>query len=502
MTEKPPPVDPTRRSFIRQLAGDVVTSMGSMLGAAQILQAESMEAAKGLLGPDAGPGRAGGPPPIAAETSAVNAGYRAPFRWDADVIHLVDQRRLPDVLADLQVRGAADAVTAINDGALVGAQVQAQVAAATLALIASRSTSSRGFARRATLRGAANAFRQSRRGSAPMALVLDRMLALIEELGVDADGPAIAAALKTEAEAIIEEATDDHGMVVTHGIGVLPGGADTQAHVMVAGSTGAMGGGVFGSALSVVTTAHHQGRPIHALVPEGRPGLEGSRVAAWELRQAGVPHAIVTDAAAPACIAANEVEAVLVGADRITAAGDVVGSIGSYPLALAAQAAGIPFLVFAPTTAIDPAIADGDDAPLEEGRPAAVLRFAGQRTAPEGDQARNPAQDLVPAALVSAIVTETGVLRAPFGPALAEAWAAASLRRSGARGFAVLAARTNAADAGADHGVASSAGGEQADAAVRTPVDVARPRPDGSPDVAPTLPHPDGPVAGQPESGA
>jgi hypothetical protein len=245
VTEKPPPVDPARRTFIRQLAGDVVTSMGSMFGAAQLLQAESMEAAKGLLDPDgaAGSGRAaGGPPAIARETSAVNAGYRAPFRWDADVIHLVDQRRLPDVLADLQVRSAADAVTAINDGALVGAQVQAQVAAATLALIASRSTSSRGFARRATLRGAANAFRQARRGSAPMELALDRMLALLEELGADAEGPVLAAALKAEAEAIIEEATDDHGMVVTHGIGVLPGAAGEPVHVMVAGSTGAMGG--------------------------------------------------------------------------------------------------------------------------------------------------------------------------------------------------------------------------------------------------------------------
>ncbi len=400
-----------------------------------------MEAAKGLLDPGgpAGPGgtwRHGGPAPIALETSAVNAGYRAPFRWDEGVIHLVDQQRLPDVLADLQVRSASDAVTAIRDGSLVGAQVQAQVAAATLALLASKSTTSRGFARRATLRGAANAFRQSRPGSAPMALALDRMLALVEELGVDAEGPVLAAALKAEAEAIIEEATGDHGMVVTHGIGVLPGAPDEPVHVMVAGSTGAMGGGVFGSALSVVTTAHHQGRAIHALVPEGRPGLEGSRVAAWELKQAGVPHAIVADAAAPACIAADEVQAVLAGADRITADGSVITTVGAYALALAAQAAGIPFLVFAPSTAIDLATAEGDDAPLEEGRPALVLRFAGQRTALEGAQARNPMQDLVPAAMVAGIVTEAGVLRPPYGLALAEAVASASGARSTARGFA------------------------------------------------------------------
>jgi methylthioribose-1-phosphate isomerase len=237
---------------------------------------------------------------------------------------------------------------------------------------------------------------------------------------------------------------------------------------MVAGSTGAMGGGVFGSALSVVTTAHHQGRAIHALVPEGRPGLEGSRVAAWELKQAGVPHAIVTDAAAPACIAADEVQAVLVGADRITADGSVITSVGAYPLALAAEAAGIPFLVFAPSTAIDPATAEGDDAPLEEGRPVHVLRFAGQRTALEGAQARNPTQDLVPAALVAGIVTEAGVLRPPYGLALAGAVASASGARSTARGFALLAARRAAvAEGGPDGGSVDE----------RTPIDVAKPRP-------------------------
>ena len=103
------------------------------------------------------------------------------------------------------------------------------------------------------------------------------------------------------------------GPLVGHAISTLPGGAEDPLRVLVAGSTGAMGGGQFGTALSAVQTIHHAGRPIHALVPEGRPGLEGSRVAAWELRQAGVSHAVVTDAAAPGRIAAGEVEAVLVG---------------------------------------------------------------------------------------------------------------------------------------------------------------------------------------------
>ena len=141
-----------------------------------------------------------------------------------------------------------------------------------------------------------------------------------------------------------------------------------------------------------------RGRPIHALVAETRPGLEGARIAAWELRQGGVPHAIVTDAAAPGCIAAGEVGAVLVTADRVAANGDILATAGSYALALAASAAGVPFVVCVATTAVDLAIRIGDDATIEEGRPTRVLIVNGKRVAPEGTQIRNPIQDLVPAA--------------------------------------------------------------------------------------------------------
>ena len=120
-----------------------------------------------------------------------------------------------------------------------------------------------------------------------------------------------------------------------------------------------MGGGQFGTALSAVQTVHHAGRPVHALVPEGRPGLEGSRVAAWELRQAGVPHAVVTDAAAPGCIAARRGAGGARGRRPGRANGDVVATAGAYPLALACAAAGIPFLVCAATTAVDLATGRG-----------------------------------------------------------------------------------------------------------------------------------------------
>jgi methylthioribose-1-phosphate isomerase len=191
------------------------------------------------------------------------------------------------------------------------------------------------------------------------------------------------------------------------------------------------------------------------LLPEGRPGLEGARVAAWELRQAGVPHAVTTDAAAPGCVASGEVRVVLVGADRIAANGDVVAPVGTYPLALACAASGTPFVVCASTTALDPDVETGDAATLEDGRPGTVLRFAGTRVPPEGTQVRNPLQELVPSGLVTAIVTETGVLRAPFGPAIEAAVETANARRAASRGFAALLAQRAA---GAAAGEAAAAG--------------------------------------------
>jgi eIF-2B alpha/beta/delta-like uncharacterized protein len=208
-----------------------------------------------------------------------------------------------------------------------------------------------------------------------------------------------------------------------------------------------MGGGQAGTALGVIMAAHHAGRPVHALVAETRPAFAGSRIAAWELRQAGVAYAIVTDAAAPGCIAEGEVAAVIVAADRVAANGDVIAPIGTYPLALAASAAGVPVIVCAPTTAIDLATPSGGEATIEEGRANPVLHAGAVRVAPEGSQARNPVQDLTPASLVTALVTEEGVLRAPFGPAIEAAVASASARRAASPGFAELVRRASEAEA-------------------------------------------------------
>lgn len=463
MTDRPPqPSDPNRRRFFRVFAGDVASTVGGMLGAAQVLQQQSAEAARDLLG------TAPVITPSPSEEDAAEAGYRTPYRWDGDVCRVVDQRRLPDVLVDIEVRGAADAVSAINEGAIIGAAVQAQLAAITLALVAGRARESRAFARRATIRGAANALRLTRPGAAALAMALDRQLALLESLGNEVDGPTVEAALRAEAEAIIAEANAEHSNLAGRGVAELPAAPDQPIHVLTHGSSGAMAGGQFGTALGTIITAHHAGRRIHALVAEGRPLFDGSRIAAWELKQAGVEHAVVTDAAAPGCIAGGEVEAVLVVADRVAANGDVIAPVGAYPLALAASAAGIPFFVSAPVTALDPATPDGASATIEEGRPGQVQRIAGGRIALEGTKIRNPLGDLVTADLVTAIVTSEGVLRAPFGPAIAAVIASAAAKRTSAGWVALVAKRAADARAAEDATAAGAAPANDVDGVAAT----------------------------------
>jgi eIF-2B alpha/beta/delta-like uncharacterized protein len=447
MSDSVQPPDPGRRRFFRQFAGEVATSVGSVIGAAQVLQQQSAEAARDLLGGEPGVGEADGTGVAAGaagalpELDASTAGYRAPFRWDADVCWVVDQRRLPDRLVDIEVRGAADAVTAINDAAIIGGAVEAQLAAVTLALVAKRSIASRAFARRATLRGAANALRQTRPGSAAVGLALDRMLALLETMDNDVPGEDVEAALRAEAGAIIAEASADHGALVGHALAALAGIGGDELRVLTHGSTGAMGSGQFGTALSAIITAHHGDRPVHALVAETRPSLEGARIATWELAQAGVPHALVTDAGAAAAIEAGEVDAVLVTADRICANGDVLATTGTYPLALAAAAADVPFVVLAATTAVDLGTPNAAAAPLEDGRQRPVLITAGTRIAPEGTAVRNPRLDRTAASLLSAIVTEEGVVQAPFEDTLEAHVRAAVDRRLAQPGFAAMVAR-------------------------------------------------------------
>jgi methylthioribose-1-phosphate isomerase len=436
-----------RRHFFRALAGEVAQTAAAVAAAAASLQHSSAEAAAALLGEAAvGGGAATGAP----------LGFRAAFRWDDDRLVLVDQRALPDELREVVVTTATEAAQAIREMVVRGAPAIGQVAAVGLALTARRMATARPYARRATIRGAANALRNARPTAVNLGWAVDRMLARYAALGeLTEDGEAVAAALWNEAERIVFEASEDHGRLAEAGAAALPTPEGRPLEILTHCNTGPLACGQFGTALGIVAVAHHAGRPLHVWVDETRPLLQGARLTAWELASAGVPHTLIADGAAGHLMARGRVDIVLVGADRIAANGDTANKIGTYGLAVLAARHGIPFWVCAPLSSVDPTLSDGGAIPIEERSPAEVLFVRGLRIAPPVTAALNPAFDVTPAELVTAIVTEEGVLRPPFGPALAAALERKRRRRAESAATAEVAP---SGEGGATAGAAASAG--------------------------------------------
>jgi methylthioribose-1-phosphate isomerase len=424
--------DLARRLFFRRFAGEVVQTAATVVGAAAALQRSSAEAASALLAPDGAAGMmiAGGPDAgIPAPT-----GFRTPFRFAADDLLLViDQRRLPEELVEIEIRSAPDAAWAIRQMVVRGAPAIGQVAAFGLALTAGIVRDMKPYARRATLLGAAKALKNARPTAINLGWAVDRLLARYEAWGeLSPDGPAIAAALRDEADQIAAEATTDHGRLAEFGLAELPTPDDRPVRILTHCNTGPLACGQFGTALGVVQAAHHAERPVHVWVDETRPYLQGSRLTAWELAQAGVPHTLIADVAAGHLMATGQVDAVLVGADRIAANGDTANKIGTYALAVLAARHGIPFFVCAPLSSVDPETPDGAAIPIEERKADEVLSIRGHAIAPPGTAAFNPAFDVTPAELITAVVTEEGALRPPFGPAIESALGRSRVRRAAA----------------------------------------------------------------------
>lgn len=431
------PVEPAgadlgRRRFFRQFAGELLQGAATVVGAAQVLQRASAEAAGAILDPTSLDGTA--PRDVAEIPAGPPTGFRTPFREGPGVLYIIDQRKLPDVLEEYPAKSAAECAFAIREMIVRGAPAIGQVAAIGLAITASKLLTTRPYARRATLRGAANALRNSRPTAVNLRWAVDRMMAAYEAVGdLSEDGQAIAAAMRDEADAIVAEATDDHGRLATFGRDVLPYPDGRSLRLLTHCNTGPLACGQFGTALGVVQAAHYAERPLHVWVDETRPYLQGARLTAWELAQAGVPHTLIPDAAAGHLMAQGEVDVIVVGADRIAANGDTANKIGTYTLAVVAARHAVPFYVAAPLSSVDLAAADGTDIPVEERKANEVLYIRGVRIAPPDTDVRNPSFDITPAELISGIITEEGVLTAPFGPALAAAMERRDARRAATR---------------------------------------------------------------------
>ena len=484
--------DLARRKFFRQFAGDLMHTAATVVGVAGALQRTSAEAASALLG-----GASDGTGGLAArlgdalgDTARADqvepapgapAGFRTAFRWDDEKVYLVDQRRLPNELVEMTCETGGEVAWAIREMVVRGAPARGQAAAVGLALTAARIADASPFVRRATIRGTGTALTNARSTAAAVGWAVGRCLAAMEAVDdLNDDGQVIADAIRREAEAIIAEAAVDHERLATLGLAELPLPDGRPLEILTHGNTGPLAGGQFGTALGIVQAAAHAGREVHVWVDETRPYLHGARLTAWELTQAGVPHTLIADAAAGHVMATRTIDAVLVGADRVTANGDTANEIGTYMLAVVARRHGVPFYVCAPISSVDLQTSEGSAILIEVRGSDEVTSVRGTVIAPVGTPGHNPGFDVTPAELITGIVTEEGVLRAPFGPALADAVARRAARTAAEAATKVAAetatqaagVETAAADVVAPAGADAPAVSKSADVAAEPAVDV------------------------------
>lgn len=331
------------------------------------------------------------------------------IRWHGDRLELLDQRRLPGEEHWLSCTDSNQVSAAIRDMVVRGAPAIGISAAYGIALAARKLDKDAGID---SLADDFDTLAQSRPTAVNLFWALDSMRACAGEL----TGPALADALTEQACHIHADDVARNRTLGDLGAALLPAGKAVYTHC----NTGALATGGHGTALGIIRSAWQQGILPRVFAGETRPWLQGARLTAWELQKDGIPVTLVVDSAAGHLMARGEIGAVVVGADRITANGDTANKIGTYALAVLAQHHQIPFIVAAPCSTIDLDLDSGAQIAIEERDGSEITAIAGNTVAAPGVDAFNPAFDVTPAELISAIVTERGVVQAPDRRALAE----------------------------------------------------------------------------------
>jgi methylthioribose-1-phosphate isomerase len=330
-----------------------------------------------------------------------------PLRWDGARLHVLDQTRLPAEEVVLELTGAQDTAAAIRRLAVRGAPLIGVAAAYGLAMEVAREPTSEALERGAALLASARPTARN------LGWAVERVVAEVLRGG----DPATAA--RTAAEAIQAEDVAASAALARHGAdALLDALPDRPLTVMTHCNTGALAASGRGTALGVIAELADR-REIRVLSCEARPLLQGARLTVWELRRLGIPHDLLVDAAAPGLIRTGQVDAVVTGFDRVTANGDVANKVGTYGLALAANAAGVPFVAAGPSSSIDLRLPTGDGIEIEERDAEEVRAALGTALTVPGTSCRNPAFDVTPAELVWALVTERGVARPVDADAIA-----------------------------------------------------------------------------------
>jgi methylthioribose-1-phosphate isomerase len=348
--------------------------------------------------------------------------------WRDGAVRLIDQRELPGRLEFLDCATIDELCQAISSLAIRGAPALGAAGGYGVALACSRAAGGA-----AAVVGAAAEAAERLVATRPTAVnlawgarrVLAAARAAADGAGEEDAGEAVAAAALEEAERLAEQDVADNRALGRHGAALVPDGAQVLTHCN-AGGLACVG---YGTAIGVIRAAAEAGKSPRVWVDETRPVLQGSRLTAWELDRLGIDATLVADVMAGSLMASGDVDLIVVGADRVAANGDVANKIGTYSLAVLAAHHGVPFYVAAPTSTIDLATSSGAHIPVEERSPDEVRRVGGATLAPPGIAALNRAFDVTPAGLVTAIVTELGVARAPYDKSLRRLVEAAPYQR-------------------------------------------------------------------------
>jgi methylthioribose-1-phosphate isomerase len=342
--------------------------------------------------------------------------------WQDGEVVMIDQRRLPGEQVFLRCREAREVAEAIRTLVIRGAPAIGVAAAFGLAL-AALAAGCEGEALRGAWDSACAELAATRPTAVNLFWAIARMRGCFDAHAAQG-GPALRAALVEEALRIEAEDLDACRRMGDLGAELLP----AEARVLTHCNAGALATAGYGTALGVVRSAARTGKLRALFADETRPVLQGARLTAWELLQDGIVPTLLTDGMAGHLMARGEINAVVVGADRIAANGDVANKIGTYSVAILAREHGIPFFVAAPVSTFDLATPDGAAIPIEERAAEEVTHLAGQRIAAEGALVRNPAFDVTPHRYVAAIVCERGVARAPYAESLRRLASAAPAR--------------------------------------------------------------------------
>ncbi len=333
-------------------------------------------------------------------------------QWRSGGVRMLDQRLLPGREVYRVYRDYRAVAGAIRAMVIRGAPAIGVAAAMGVVLGLKGAAGERARARFAIV---AQTLKAARPTAVNLAWAVERMGRVLEQ-HLSLNAPALFARLRDEAIAIYEEDIAANRALGAFGAALIE---DNPAQILTHCNAGALATAGYGTALGIVRAAREAGKQVSVIADETRPFLQGARLTAWELKKDRIPVTVIADNMAGTVLARGGVSCVIVGTDRVAANGDVANKIGTYPLAVMAHRHGVPLYVAAPLSSIDLHCPTGAQIPIEERAASEVTQIAGKRITPAGVRVFNPAFDVTPAELVTAIVTERGVARPPYQQSLA-----------------------------------------------------------------------------------